>query len=548
MRKLLSCLLALCMVLGLGLSAGAEAPAATGDIVILYTNDMHCAISGNIGLDGVSGLKKHFIANGDAVVLVDAGDAIQGEPVGTLSKGESVVELMNAAGYDFAVPGNHEFDYGMENFLNLAEIVAEFAYLSCNFTDLAAGASVLDAYSIVELAGKQVAFVGISTPKTVTSATPTYFQNAEGEYIYGFRQDLTGDDLYAAVQQAVDSARAEGAQIVIAIAHLGIAYEECTPWTSSEVILATTGIDAVLDGHSHSTLPGEYVKNKDGQDVLLTSTGTKLSSVGKLTITADGKISSELIRYYVDAGVTTLIGEINAKHREVLNEVVARSEVPLVVNEPSTIGTDNVVRLIRNAETNLGDLCADAYRFVSKADIAVVNGGGIRVDIPAGDITYNSIILVHPFGNEMCVVEVTGQQVLDALEMGARAVPGENGGFLQVSGLTYEIHTYIESAVVLDANGMFTGVEGEYRVKNVAVGGEALDLDKVYTIASHNFMLKSAGDGMAMFNGTNVLQDSVMLDNQVLITYIVEGLGGVVGEQYAEPYGQGRIVAVTEAP
>lgn len=545
MKKWLSCLLTICMVLGLCLSAVAEGPAPTGDIVILYTNDVHCAVSGDIGFDGVAGMKKHFIANGDAVALVDVGDAIQGEPIGTLSKGRAVVELMNAVGYDVATAGNHEFDYGMETFLDLAANVAQFPYVSCNFTDLKTGKAVFDAYKILELAGKKVAFVGIATPKTITSSTPTYFQDEKGEYIYGFKQDLTGETLYAAVQEAADAARAEGADYVIALAHLGIE-AECAPWMSTDVILHTSGIDVVLDGHSHSTLPGDYVKNKDGKNVLLTSTGTKLQSVGVLTIKADGAITSELVRYYKDADVTALIKDVTAQHEAVLNEVVAKSDVPLVINEPSTIGTDKVVRLIRNAETNLGDLCADAYRYVSKADIAVVNGGGVRVDIPAGDITYNDIIKVHPFGNEMCVIEATGQQILDALEMGARVTPSENGGFLQVSGLTYEIHTYIESSVTLDENGMFTGVAGEYRVKNVMVGEEALDAGKTYTLASHNYMLKNAGDGMAMFKGSTLLQDSVMLDNQVLITYIVQGLNGVVGEQYQNPYGQGRIVAVAE--
>ncbi|MCL2867658.1 MAG: bifunctional metallophosphatase/5'-nucleotidase, partial [Clostridia bacterium] len=517
-----------------------------GNIVILYTNDMHCAIGGNIGLDGVAGLKKHYQDIGDSVVLVDAGDAIQGEPIGTLSAGASVVEVMNAAGYDFATPGNHEFDYGMDNFLTLAGELAQYTYLSCNFTDLLTGQPVFAPYAIVEMAGKKVAFMGISTPRTLTSTTPAFFKDAQGEYIYGFCQDLTGEALYACVQATADAARAEGADYVIALAHLGIAYDECTPYTSSEVIVATSGIDAVLDGHSHSVIEGEIVKNKDGADVLLTSTGTKLNSVGTLIITPDGVMSSFLTRRYVDADVTKLIGEINAKHRETLAQVVAQTDVPLVINEPSTIGTDNVVRIVRNAETNLGNLCADAYRFVSGADIAFVNGGGVRADIAAGEITYNNILTVHPYGNEMCVIEASGQQILDALETGARAVPAENGGFLQVSGLTYEIHTYIESSVVMDEVGMFTHVDGEYRVKNVKVGGEDLVLDKIYTLASHNFMLKSGGDGMAMFLGSPLLQDSVMLDNQVLMNYIIDGLGGIVGEQYADPYGEGRIIAVTE--
>lgn len=541
----------------LGMVAGTCVPAMAqeeeGNLVVLYTNDVHCAVVADeesqvLGYSKVAGLKKELEAAGDTVALVDAGDAIQGEAIGTLSSGEYIVDIMNQVGYDLAVPGNHEFDYGMENFLELTE-KAEYPYISCNFVDLTADAPVFDAYEILDMDGTKVAFVGICTPKTITSSTPKYFQNDQGEYIYGFRQDGDGTAFYDSVQEAVDAARGEGADYVIAVAHLGIE-ASCSPWTSSEMIENTTGIDAVLDGHSHSTIEGEKVKNKDGEEVLLTSTGTKLAAIGKLTISEDGVFTSELVSGEVasDPETEEYISGITTEFDEMLGEVVAKTDVPLVINEPSTLDQEEKIRLIRRAETNLGDLCADAYRAVAGADVALVNGGGIRVDILPGDITYNDIISVHPFGNELCMVEATGQQLLDALEMGAMAVPDEFGGFLQVSGLTYEIHTYLDSAVTTDENGLFTGVDGEYRVKNVKVGGEDLDLEKTYTVASHNYLLNDAGDGMCMFQDCNMLLENIMLDNQVLITYITENLGGVVGEEYAEPYGQGRIVAVETAP
>lgn len=544
MRKRLLGTLTFAMAVSMGMAAGAE-----GDIVVLYTNDVHCAVAEDeesqvLGYAKVAALKKELEEAGSEVVLVDAGDAIQGEAIGTLSSGEYIVEIMEKVGYDIAVPGNHEFDYGMEQFLKLAE-EADYNYISANFTDLTVNEPVFDAYEIEEIDGVKVAFVGICTPKTITSSTPVYFQNDAGEYIYGFRQDETGTALYDCVQSAVDAARAEGAQYVVAIAHLGIE-AECSPWMSTELIGNTTGIDVVLDGHSHSTIEGEQVKNKDGKNVLLTSTGTKLSAIGKLTIAEDGAISSELVYDYEgsDAEVEAFIADIQAEFEETLNTVVAKTDVALVINEPSTLDKEEKVRIVRNAETNLGDLCADAYRYVSGADVALVNGGGIRVDILAGDITYDDIISVHPFGNELCMVEATGQQILDALEMGARVTPEENGGFLQVSGLTYEIHTDVENTVKVDENGMFVAVEGDYRVQNVMVGDEPLDPDKTYTVASHNYMLKNAGDGINMFTECELLLEDVMLDNQVLITYITEGLGGVVGEEYADPYGEGRIVAV----
>ena len=208
--------------------------------------------------------------------------------------------------------------------------------------------------------------------------------------------------------------------------------------------------------------------------------------------------------------------------------------------------------MVRNQETNLGDLCADAYRTLLGADIAFVNGGGIRVDMPKGDISYGDIISVHPFGNMACLIEATGQQILDALELGSSAAgvgegAGESGGFLQVSGLTYEVDTTIPSAVVKDDKGLFVKVDGEYRVKNVKVGNEPLDLTKTYTLASHNYMLKSGGDGYTMFLENKILKDEVMVDNEVLIHYIVESLGGNVkaGSIYANPYGEGRIRVIT---
>ena len=533
MRKfrILALMLVLIMVLA-GCGTGNSTPAAK-DIVILYTNDAHCGIEDGMGYQGLSAAKRALLAAGNKVLLVDNGDAVQGDTIGTLSKGEYIIDIMNKLGYDVATPGNHEFDYGMDQFNKLVE-KADFDYISCNFVDKD-GNPVLKPYVIKEADGVKIAFVGISTPKTITTSTPTYFQDGNGNYIYGFMQDDTGEKLYTAVQSAVDAARKEGAKYVIAMAHLGIE-ADCQPWTSSDVIVNTSGIDVVLDGHSHSTIAGDIVKNKEGKDVILTSTGTKLANIGCLTISADGKLSTALIN---DDGMSDTIAEIKSGYEEIVNTVVASTKVELTVNDPVS-----GERMVRRQETNLGDLCADAYRAMSGADIAVVNGGGIRVSIPAGDITYGQIIAVHPFGNEMCVVEATGQQILDALEMGARNAPGECGGFLQVSGMSYEIDLNVEPTVEVNADGMFTGVSGEYRVKNVKVGDEPLDLAKTYTLASHNYMLKSAGDGMAMFQGCTLLQDSVMIDNQVLINYIVDVLGGVVGEDYADPYGQGRITVI----
>ena len=558
-KKFLSLLLALLMVCSLvsGMAFADDEAAAverSADIVILFTSDVHCGIDQGFGYAGLSEIYDHLAAQGNKVILVDDGDNIQGEPIGTMTKGEALVDLMNKVGYSVAIPGNHEFDYGMEQFLSLAK-QAKFSYVSCNFNH--EGELVFDPYVIRELDGMKVAFVGVTTPKTLTSSTPRYFQDENGEFVYGFFQDETGEGVYNAVQSAVDDARAEGADYVVVLGHMGNE-EECHPWTYSDVISNVSGIDVFLDGHSHDT-DQVVMKDKDGKEVIRAACGTKLSCIGWCRIDTEGKITTGLYTWNNNESAPVLLGIANKTSALVdkatsalekkLKEVVASSEVLLTINDPEEVDANGKpIRMVRRAETNLGDLCADAYRIQSGADIAFVNGGGIRVSINAGKITLNDILKVHPFGNAMCVIEVTGQQILDALEWGARAVPGENGGFLQVSGLSYEIHSYIESPCKSDENSMFAGIEGERRVQNVLVDGKPIDPEATYTLASHDYMLLNNGDGYTMFDGAPLLQDRVKLDNQVLIDYITETLEGVIGEEYEDLTGEGRIVIVEEKP
>ena len=522
------------------------------DIVVLYTNDVHCTNDDGMAYAAIAGYKAQMQQQygNDYVTLVDNGDAIQGGILGSMSKGSWIVEIMNKAGYDMAIPGNHEFDFQMDTFLDIANNQAQYPYLSCNFVNKD-GSPVLDSYKMVTYGNVDVAYVGISTPETMTKAAPAYFQNEQGEYIYGFCQGDNGQELYDQVQKTVDEAIAAGAEYVVALAHLGDDTES-SPWMSTEVIANTSGIDVVLDGHSHSTVPSQTVKNEKGEDVLLSQTGTKAESIGKLTISADGKLSTELVALAdVDTTsdaynqVKSTVESIQKQYQDKANEVVATSRVELTTKDPAT-----GERAVRSAETNLGDLCADAYRALLDADVAFVNGGGVRADIAAGEITYGDIIAVHPFGNLACLVEVSGQQILDALEHGsAYAGESENGGFLQVSGLKYTINTGVKSSVVLDDAGNFVKVEGARRVEDVQIldkaTGEykAIDPQGTYTLASHNYMLKQGGDGYAMFGKDNVtiLKDEVMVDNEVLIDYIKNTLGGVVGDEYADPHGQGRI-------
>lgn len=350
--------------------------------------------------------------------------------------------------------------------------------------------------------------------------------------------------VYQAIQDAADAARAEGADYVYLMAHLGNE-EECRPWTYADVIANTSGIDVVLDGHSHD-LDQIVMKNKDGEDVTRAAVGTKLISIGYSHISAEGKtVETGIWSWPNGTSAPDLLGihddmydkviEAEKTVADQMNTVVASSSVELSVYDPEEKDANGrPIRMIRRAETNMGDFCADAYRDQSGADIAIENGGAIRATIDKGDITYGDIIAVKPFGNALCVIEVTGQQMLDALEWGSRYVPGESGAFLQVSGLIYEINSAVDSPCTEDENGMFTGIEGERRVQNVMVGEQPLDPEKTYTLASQNFLLLERGDGFTMFKDSPVLKDDIKLDNQALIDYIVDTLGGVIAADVKE--------------
>ncbi len=558
MKKIASFLTSITVLLALILTFPVTAFAAETEslgVVILHTNDVHCGFEADDSTFGAADLaayKARLESEGYDVILADAGDFVQGGVIGTLSNGEYPMQIMNELGYDVAIPGNHEFDFGMDNFLKLAN-EAEFPYISVNFTDLRTNEKPFSAYKIIEAGGLKIAFIGLTTPETPSSSTPTNFMDENGNYIYGFLGGDDGTALYTAVQDAINSAYADGADYVFAIGHMGdYVYDE--KWSSRTVIEHTSGLSAFIDGHSHSVLE-DFVEDKDGKSVPLASTGTKLENIGKITIT-DNEMTCELIEksdYTVSAdentaenkayrNMTDFIAGINAQYGELIGTVVARTDVELTINDPET-----GERAVRSAETNLGDLCADAYRAATGAEIALVNGGGVRANIAVGDITYGNIIDVQPFGNSLCVVEATGQQILDCLEMGALHCPEEDGSFIQVSGLTYQINKSVPSSVKTDKDGNFIGIDGEYRVCNVFVGEKPLDLNKTYTVASHNYYLLSYGGGMTMFRDCKLVAKEIALDNQALIDYITENLGGTVGEKYSNPRGSGRIKIIDKA-
>ena len=542
-----------CLLVAPVLAQEAETPE---EVVILYTNDIHTYITEDLTYSTVAAYKDTF----ENALLLDAGDAIQGTAYGSMDQGETITALMNAAGYDLATLGNHEFDYGMDGAMAAIERAA-FPYVSCNFyheENGVKGDNVLESYRIFDMNGVKVAVIGITTPESFTKSTPAYFQDENGNYIYGIAGGTDGSELYAAVQAAIDEA-APQADYVIALGHLGVD-ESSRPWTSREVIANTTGLDAFIDGHSHTTIASETVTDKGGNGVLLTQTGSYLGAVGKLTISADGTITSELLTAEDLSGITP-DAEVKALEDAWVAEIDA--QLGQVIGSTADV-LDNYTadgeRLVRKQETNTGDFVTDALYYLfdnmgMDVDVAIMNGGGIRNTAVTGDISYLTCKQIHTFGNVACLITVSGQQILDALEWGAKdvTVDGavENGGFLQVSGLKYTIDATIPSTVQQDDKGVWTGgPTGAYRVTDVQVlnketgAYEPLDLTGSYNLAGYNYTLRDLGDGFAMFDGAVNVLDYVMEDYMVLAGYVSSFQDGVV-TGYAET--QDRISIVTEA-
>lgn len=520
----------------------------SNDIVILFTNDVHCGIDENIGYSGLAAYKKYCEKLTPNVALVDCGDAIQGDIVGAVSKGEYIVDIMNEIGYDLAIFGNHEFDFGMDQLEYLVQ-KSNAQYIASNITYTGTGESFLDdiiPHRILSFGDVDVAFIGVSTPYTIANGTPKHFME-NGEFVYDFKAG-DGSELYECVQKNVDECIEKGAEYVVLLTHLG-ELEEYDPYSSVNIIENTKNVDAVLDAHQHSVIPCDVYKNIDGEDVLLASTGTKLNNIGQLKISADGEIEVGLVSNYKekDSEMDAFIGNLMSGLEEELNTVIGQSEVNLTGYD------ENGIRLVRNRETNVGNFCTDAYRIVADADVAFVNGGGIRADIAIGNVTYANLISIHPYGNTLCMVEATGQEILDALEISMYMVKGEyesngvalgeNGSFLQSSGIKFTVDTSIESTVEFDEYGMVTTLGDNRRVCNVEILNDdgtysPIDVTGTYKVASHNYFLLDGGSGHNIFSDNKILLDRTIADYEVLITYITEYLGGVIGQEYSQTEGR----------
>lgn len=514
-------------------------------IVILYENDVHCAVEGYARLAGQRDLERQQTPY---VAVVSCGDYAQGNTVGSLTNGEAIVRIMNTVGYDYLTVGNHEFDYTVPQMEHLSQLLTAQT-LCCNFSRIAEDGKEVDlfpGYSVKNYGGTKVGFVGVATPSTFRSSTPTYFIDDDGNLLYEFHHS----DTYERVQQAVDAARCEGAEIVIVLSHLGddpeVAY-------SRGLIAATHGIDIVLDGHSHHLL-NEKLVNDQGDSVTLASAATKFAYIGRLTIDPDNHLTNELLPicdcHRVNQAVWDTIQVVQQQLEARVCAQVGTTAFALADRDDK----DN--RLVRKQESNLGDFMADVSRYMTKADIGVCNGGGLRAGLYHPTVTYGDLVSIWPFNNTMRVAECTGQQLIDALEVSASALPMENGDFMHVSGLRYTIDTRIPTSVIWDENRMFDGVGKTRRIVKVEVfEPEECDKDKLpyeqkgswkpvdpcktYTIGGQSYIIACSG-ASGTFAKMRVLpiEGEPLNDVEAICAYI-RAMGGTLNEAYRKP--QGRI-------
>ena len=530
MKKLCKRIITFSLVLCMALSVftGVVYAADTDTVVILYENDVHCAVE---GYSKLAAMKNELSETYTNVGVVSVGDFVQGGTLGAVSKGEYIVNLMNKVGYDAIALGNHEFDYQLPR-LNELNAMSNTKFISCNFQKIGEDKSYFEPYTIVSYGSVDIAYIAITTPETINSSSPAQFKNDKGELIYTFNESK----LYDIVQTNINAAETAGADYVIALSHIG--YDESGNLADiTDVIENTDGFDVVLDAHSHSVIEEKVIKDKSGDDVLLTSTGTKFEYIGKLTI-KNGAFDTELVEVEsytkTDPVVDAYITEINENYAQLGNRKIGESKVEFITHDKD--GN----RLVRNAETNLGNFCSDALRVMTGADMSFVNGGGLRAPMESGDITFNDIFSVFPFNNQIVTAEISGQILIDFLEMAVMNYPEEDGSFPHMSGVTFSVNKSIPTSVKVDENGFFEKVDGAYRVYNVKVldktSGEykALDPNGKYILAGFNYFILDFGGGMTMFKDAKILDAEGTLDVELLENYIVEHLGGVIGEEYAE--------------
>lgn len=530
----------------------AETAKKSNDIVILATSDIHCCPQKGFGFAGLYRIREKYQKEGCEVLLVDDGDEFEGhgEMFGPVTQGEQVLNLMNKMGYDAAIPGNHDFNYGPEKLIALSK-KANYPYISCNIAKN--GKLIFKPYIIKEVNGKKIAFVGATTPRTIGDYTSeTVFQDSDGKTIYGMHGGNKGKNICNTIQASVNAARAEGADYVFAMTHIGQAKKYKSYDNITFVMSNTKGIDAFLDGHSHDAKKLEAI-NSEGKPVTRIAMGARFTRIGYVRISGeDGSIKTGIFTWSSGAvSAAELFGIRNEMSEEVdkemsefndtYNKTRATLTFPLLITDPNKADSNgNPIRNVTKVETNMGDFVADAFRWSTGADIAIVTGNMIKASLQPGDISMKDCYNVLPATKQICVVKATGQDILDALEWSCRKYPNENGAFLQVSGITFKVNTKIKSTAK-SKKGKFYKVTGERRVSNVKIGGEPIDKKKTYTVASYLRTLRRGDDGYKMFKECKRTKIASRLDFQILSDYIDNKLKGNIASSYKNPSGQKRI-------
>ncbi len=536
LRRLLAVTAAAAMFVGIGFHGPADVAEAArtsyeGDLVVIHTNDIHGhfdTVEGEqLGIPAVAALKQYYQSQGANVLLVDAGDFSQGTTLVSYFDGGSAVLFMNAAGYDAASLGNHEFDFGFEE-LQIMDTLADFPILDANVLNKETGEPYFGDNKIFTFDNMKVGVFGLDTAEAQTKASP---KNVKDITI------LDGQELYACAQEQVNTLKAQGCDYIICLGHLGVD-DESLGRRSVDVVANTTGIDLFIDGHSHTEMDGGLEVN----GTVITSTGNYLANIGVVVYDQETKTEkASLVKAadYKGGYDATVAGFVKA-HQDIVDAAYSGLFATAAVDlngerEPG----------VRTQETNLGDFAADAYLYAAqqymgdavKIDGAIQNGGGVRASIPAGPITMNTLYTVFPFGNSVSVVKVTGAQLLEALEASCSAAPAALGGFPQVSGIVFTVDTsvpYVNGMQYPDSTYFAPAAPGS-RVTISSVGGRDFSLTDSYYIAVNNFMA-DGGDTYYIFTQAQEVIDTGVIDAEGLISY-VDSLGGVIGEAYAAPKG-----------
>ena len=518
MKKIYGMLLASLLLTSCATLKNKQAEQRGKSIVVLYDNDVHCGIDGYAKMAGL----RDAINQSDTAyaTIISSGDYLQGGTSGAISRGQYVIDIMRNMNYAAITIGNHEFDYGVPH---MKELLSEVnAPVVCaNFFDAGAERSYFPAYVMKQFGGKRIAFVGAVTPETMILERFAFYDEQD-KMLY----DLKPETFYALVQQAVDEAHKAGADYVVAISHVG-EQTQSLGFDSHKMIAATKGIDVVLDGHSHSVIPRDQVANLDGKVIGITQTGTQFANIGKLLITKDGRFSTTLIPS-ADVPYENKIVKATTDSIKALMNVVINREVCTIDYDLEVMDESSGKFIVRCRETNAGDLVADAFRYVFDADIALVNGGGIRNNVVAGRKTYGDMVNLVPYDNKMVKMEATGAAIMDVLKKNTVITPEPDGNFPQCSGIRYTVHT--DSHEVSDVQ-VWDKEVGKY---------VDIDLEKTYTVAINDYCRHSGFCGA--LKNSKVLQNTNIFMRDAVTDFIEKELGGKLGDTYAKP--QGRITLV----